>query len=185
MKARIWLITSLTLTAVLIGGYLLVIHAYFSGRIDRARTQIADTENRIADLQAKTKWIPVLREKNRERSEAAHALRARLVRPDRVSETIAELQKLCRQHQVKLVRVTFSPDSLLNGMKLSPGTRESTPLPVLMELQGQFLDAGMLIDRMRQLPVAISVGDFRIVRPEKQKTLTIELRTWFRIAREV
>jgi hypothetical protein len=54
-----------------------------------------------------------------------------------------------------------------------------------MELQGQFLDAGMLIDRMGQLPVAISVGDFRIVRPEKQKTLTIELRTWFRIAREV
>jgi hypothetical protein len=185
MKARVLLISALALTVILAAGYFLIIEVYFTGRIDRARTQITDAVNRITDLQAKTKLIPVLREKNLGRSQTAQSLHARLVRPDRVSETLADVQKLCRQYQIKLVRVSFSPDSLLSGMKLPPGARESTPLPVMMELQGQFLDAGMLIDRLGQAPYAISVTDFRIVRPEKQKTLTIELRTWLRIAREV
>ncbi len=185
MKARILLISALILTAILMAGYVLVVHAYFSKRIDRVQVQIRDTENQILDLQAKTKLIPVLREQNRERGNHAQVLRSRLVKPADVSHALAELQRLCKQYQVKLARVSFSPDSLLSGMKLPSNTRESTPLPVLLELEGQFLDAGMLLDRLGQLPYAIRVSDFRISRPEKSKNLSIELRTWLRIAREV
>lgn len=185
MKTRVLLIASLTVTGSLIAGYIFGVHGYLASRMARAHAEIVKTEEAIADLQTKTKQIPTLRAQNGERTKTVQTLHARLVRPQRVSETLADLQKLCRQYQVKLVRVSFSPDSLLSGMKLPASARESTPLPVLMELQGQFLDSGLLIEHFGKLPYAISVTDFRFLREEKQKSLTIELRTWLRIAREV
>lgn len=183
MKSQIKFWMLITVITAFLALYFLFVFIPMKKKIDRAQTGIAQTEQEINTSILRIRQIPDMRARRDEFKRAVDELGKRLLVPDSISSAMNQLNRLCALYQVKLNSMNFSTDSLLAKSRASgSASNASFELPILMELEGRYLDIGLTVEHLHRLPFVISFTDFNITSQNKTDKLKIEARACVRIA---
>jgi Tfp pilus assembly protein PilO len=125
--------------------------------------------------------IPVLLARRDQSRTAVEKLRQKILIPDSISQAVSQFNRLCESYKIKLRSVNFSTDTLLIKNR-EAGSNESFDLPVLLEFEGRYLDAGMLMERSGDLGFIINFTDFNVTAQERSEKLKFQIRACLRVA---
>lgn len=180
-QTKFWIL--LGFTAALITGYFLFGFLPMKMKIDQANASMTRTEQEINASIQRIRQIPAMRDLRDESRLTVENLQKRIVVPDSITSAMSRLKSLCAEHQVKIIAMNFSTDSLLYKSRVSGAApSESFELPILFELEGRFLDVGMMMEHVNRLPFTIGFTDFNMSTQEKSDKLNMEARASIRVS---
>lgn len=167
---------------LLTGSYSAFIWLNSEREIDRLQASMDTTDARVRTAIDQVREIPSLRSRTLASQIRTRALHDRILSPDSLTSAIRALEGMAFRHHVRVERITFSTDSLLEGLKAARIARQSSfELPLWLVLKGHYLDFGLMLERIEQLPCTIRFTDIRVVRDEPSGMLLFETMARLRI----
>lgn len=180
-KIKFWILIAV-MTAI-VALYFLFVFIPMKKKIDQAQADITRTEQEINASILRIRQIPEMRTRRDEFKRTVDVLRRRLLAPDSISTAMDHMSRLCAAYQIKIISMNFSTDSLLAKSRApGPASNASFELPILMELEGRYLDIGLTVEQLHRLPFVVSFTDFNMTSLNKSDKLKIEARACVRIA---
>lgn len=181
MKSQIKLWSLLAAATVIAAGYIVLGFIPMRSGVERVSEAIANTEKEMDESISNIRRIPVLLARRDQSRTAVEKLRQKILIPDSISQAVSQFNRLCESYKIKLRSVNFSTDTLLIKNR-EAGSNESFDLPVLLEFEGRYLDAGMLMERSGDLGFIINFTDFNVTAQERSEKLKFQIRACLRVA---
>ncbi len=178
-QSKFWILAACFFSALVVWTWFGLLSVRTAAR--QTDDDIHKIERSIERSFAEIRMIPDV-QRDRQRVEwRVRNLRNRVLAIDSISPAMTQLNELAQQFQMRLRTIDFSTDTLLSLSRLYAGSSESFELPLLLEIEGRYLDFGLFVEGLPKLPFAIVVTDFRMQASGRKNTLIIEARAKVRI----
>lgn len=139
--------------------------------VNELQASMVETDARINETISRVRDIPSLLMRCRDAETRVVELRKRILEPDSLSRAMKTLSQLAAQYHVRIGQLAFSTDSLIAGLRTSSSSFE---LPLSLTFSGRYLDFGMMLEHLDELPFTIRFTDFNMVREASDEELIIE-----------